>query len=39
MERVFRCILFFNGMELYLRSRDLRPLGRYFPNRRARRER
>lgn len=28
----FRCILFFDGTELYLQSRDLKPLGRYFPD-------
>ncbi len=28
----FRCVLFFDGAELYLQSRDLKPLGRYFPD-------
>ena len=28
----FRCMLFFDGSELYLQSRDLKPLGRYFPD-------
>lgn len=27
----FRTLVFFDGHELYLQSRDLRPLGRYFP--------
>lgn len=27
----FRTIVFFDGTELYLQSRDLKPLGRYFP--------
>lgn len=27
----FRTIVFFDGNELYLQSRDLKPLGRYFP--------
>ena len=27
----FRTLVFFDGQELYLQSRDLRPLGRYFP--------
>ena len=27
----FRTIVFFDGSELYLQSRDLKPLGRYFP--------
>ncbi len=27
----FRCIVFFDGMTAYLQSRDLKPLGRYFP--------
>ncbi|MEY4511169.1 MAG: hypothetical protein RLZZ450_3291 [Pseudomonadota bacterium] len=28
----FRCIVFRRGSELYLQSRDLRPLNRYFPD-------
>jgi ATP-dependent DNA ligase len=27
----FRCIVFFDGENVYLQSRDLKPLGRYFP--------
>jgi ATP-dependent DNA ligase len=27
----FRCLLFFDGSRIYLQSRDLKPLGRYFP--------
>lgn len=27
----FRCIVFFDGATVYLQSRDLKPLGRYFP--------
>ena len=27
----FRCIVFFDGRSVYLQSRDLKPLGRYFP--------
>ncbi len=27
----FRCIIYFDGKEIYLQSRDLKPLGRYFP--------
>jgi ATP-dependent DNA ligase len=27
----FRCLVFFDGREIYLQSRDLKPLGRYFP--------
>ena len=27
----FRCIVYFDGDEIYLQSRDLKPLGRYFP--------
>ncbi len=27
----FRALVFFDGSSLYLQSRDLRPLGRYFP--------
>jgi len=27
----FRCIVFFDGAGVYLQSRDLKPLGRYFP--------
>lgn len=27
----FRCILFFDGKQVYLQSRDLKPLARYFP--------
>jgi ATP-dependent DNA ligase len=27
----FRCLLFFDGESIYLQSRDLKPLGRYFP--------
>lgn len=27
----FRCILYFDGESVYLQSRDLKPLGRYFP--------
>src|SRR5262245_26189061 len=27
----FRCIAFFDGKDVYLQSRDSRPLGRYFP--------
>ena len=27
----FRCTVFFDGDQLYLQSRDLKPLGRYFP--------
>ncbi|MBA4181822.1 MAG: ATP-dependent DNA ligase [Anaerolinea sp.] len=27
----FRCILFFDGSEIFLQSRDSKPLGRYFP--------
>jgi ATP-dependent DNA ligase len=27
----FRCIVYFDGKEIYLQSRDLKPLGRYFP--------
>ena len=27
----FRCVAFFDGEELYLQSRDRKPLGRYFP--------
>ena len=27
----FRCIVFFDGAAVYLQSRDLKPLGRYFP--------
>ncbi len=27
----FRTLVFFDGTEVYLQSRDLRPLGRYFP--------
>jgi ATP-dependent DNA ligase len=27
----FRCIVYFDGHEVYLQSRDLKPLGRYFP--------
>lgn len=27
----FRCIVFFDGGDPYLQSRDLKPLGRYFP--------
>lgn len=32
----FRCLLFFDGERLYLQSRDLKPLGRYFPDLEAR---
>src|SRR5919199_1821788 len=28
----FRALVFFDGSELYLQSRDLKPLGRYFPD-------
>ncbi len=27
----FRCLVFFDGDAVYLQSRDLKPLGRYFP--------
>jgi len=27
----FRCLVFYDGDALYLQSRDLKPLGRYFP--------
>ena len=27
----FRCLVFFDGDTIYLQSRDLKPLGRYFP--------
>ena len=27
----FRCLVFFDGESVYLQSRDLKPLGRYFP--------
>src|SRR5438132_8510054 len=27
----FRALVFFDGEEIYLQSRDLKPLGRYFP--------
>ncbi len=27
----FRCLLFFDGASIFLQSRDLKPLGRYFP--------
>ena len=27
----FRTIVFFDGQEIYLQSRDLKPMGRYFP--------
>src|SRR5690242_17501367 len=27
----FRTLVFFDGTEVYLQSRDLKPLGRYFP--------
>ena len=27
----FRCLVFFDGSEIFLQSRDLKPLGRYFP--------
>ena len=27
----FRTLIFFDGSELYLQSRDLKPMGRYFP--------
>lgn len=27
----FRCIVFFDGAKVFLQSRDLKPLGRYFP--------
>jgi ATP-dependent DNA ligase len=27
----FRCLVFFDGGDVYLQSRDLKPLGRYFP--------
>ncbi len=27
----FRCIVYFDGEQVYLQSRDLRPLARYFP--------
>jgi ATP-dependent DNA ligase len=27
----FRALIFFDGQEIYLQSRDLKPLGRYFP--------
>lgn len=27
----FRCLVFFDGFEIFLQSRDLKPLGRYFP--------
>lgn len=27
----FRCIVFFDGNDVYLQSRDLKPLARYFP--------
>jgi ATP-dependent DNA ligase len=27
----FRCLVFFDGGSIYLQSRDLKPLGRYFP--------
>jgi ATP-dependent DNA ligase len=27
----FRCLVFFDGNGIYLQSRDLKPLGRYFP--------
>jgi ATP-dependent DNA ligase len=27
----FRCIATFDGSEVYLQSRDLKPLARYFP--------
>jgi ATP-dependent DNA ligase len=27
----FRCMVFYDGDELFLQSRDLKPLGRYFP--------
>ena len=27
----FRCLVFFDGSGIYLQSRDLKPLGRYFP--------
>src|SRR5688572_239853 len=28
----FRALVFFDGDEIYLQSRDLKPLGRYFPD-------
>ena len=31
----FRCIVFFDGQEAYLQSRDLKPLARYFPELKA----
>lgn len=27
----FRCLVFYDGGQVYLQSRDLKPLGRYFP--------
>ena len=27
----FRALVFFDGAAIYLQSRDLKPLGRYFP--------
>jgi len=27
----FRCLVFWDGSDIYLQSRDLKPLGRYFP--------
>jgi ATP-dependent DNA ligase len=27
----FRCLVFFDSSQIYLQSRDLKPLGRYFP--------
>jgi ATP-dependent DNA ligase len=27
----FRCLVFYDGDEIFLQSRDLKPLGRYFP--------
>jgi ATP-dependent DNA ligase len=27
----FRCLVFWDGSEIFLQSRDLKPLGRYFP--------
>src|SRR3990172_10518046 len=31
----FRAIVFFDGAEAYVQSRDLKPLGRYFPELKA----
>src|SRR6266511_225907 len=31
----FRAFVFFDGKEIYLQSRDLKPLGRYFPELKA----